>query len=48
MYAPLGLTLNTIFTTHFVVKILSRLLVTIDGVWIGEQIYLPLTGVNYK
>jgi hypothetical protein len=28
--------------------ILSRVLVTIDGVWIGEYIYLQLTGRNYK
>jgi hypothetical protein len=28
--------------------ILSRFRVTIDGVWIGEYIYRPLTGRNYK
>jgi hypothetical protein len=35
------------FSTHKSC-ILSRLLVTIDGVWIGEWIYWPLTGRNYK
>jgi hypothetical protein len=29
-------------------KILSRVLVTIAGDWIGEQIYWPLTGRNYR
>jgi hypothetical protein len=28
--------------------VLSRVLVTIDGVWIGEQIYWTLTGRTYK
>jgi hypothetical protein len=29
-------------------SILQRVLVTIDGVWIDEYIYWPLTGRNYK
>jgi hypothetical protein len=32
----------------FLHKILSRILVTIDGVWIGNWIYWPLTNRNCK